>query len=96
MSTKMTGAQVRAARALLGWTADYLAWQSDVSRMTIQRIEKRHWLSPPTSPASAAVAKALEQAGIDFLVDDKKSIAVVLNLKRFRLRRKCKPSSTAS
>ena len=60
------GAQIRAARALLDWSASKLATNSGVVRMTIQRFEKHEGV-PPCWPAKlAAVQSALERAGVTF------------------------------
>ena len=36
----MDGRQIQAARALLGWSVDYLAHRADVHRTTLRRIER--------------------------------------------------------
>lgn len=63
----MTGRQMRAARALLGWSAQQLADASKVGVATIRRVE------PVNGPVSmipstvAAVQRALEAAGVQFI-----------------------------
>ena len=74
---KITGAQVRAARAFLDWTVPKLAEQADVGLSTIQKIEDidgdprvvstLQWRSDARSEAIAKVKQALEAAGITFL-----------------------------
>jgi transcriptional regulator with XRE-family HTH domain len=60
------GAQIRAARALLDWTASDLAKKSGVARMTVQRFE-RHQGVPPSWPEKlSAVQAALELGGVRF------------------------------
>ncbi len=58
--------QIRAARALLRWTARDLAAQAGVSVGMISRIEGRATL-PTTKGRSLAVQHALEEAGIEFI-----------------------------
>ena len=63
-------AQIRAARALLGWRQEDLSKASGVGTATIQRIEKSH--RPITGYVSTLVRiqAAFEQAGIQFIDDD--------------------------
>jgi transcriptional regulator with XRE-family HTH domain len=63
-------AQIRAARALLGWRQEDLSKASGVGTATIQRIEKSH--RPITGYISTLVRiqAALEKAGIQFIEDD--------------------------
>jgi len=60
-------AQIRAARALLGWRQEELANASGVGTATIQRIEKS--VGPIGGYVSTLmrIQSALEQAGIRFL-----------------------------
>ena len=66
----ISGAQVRAARALLGWTARDLAHQAVVSVSTVNLIEGATGLPSTTRDQIDAVQAALEAAGIEFLNDD--------------------------
>jgi transcriptional regulator with XRE-family HTH domain len=63
-------AQLRAARALLGWTQDALAARSGVSKPTIARLE----LSPGEIGGYAATREkliaALEAAGVIFVAEN--------------------------
>lgn len=63
----MTGEQVRAARALLGWTAEKLASESGISYPTIQRLDATQGQVGGRHATVEAVRKALEGAGIEFL-----------------------------
>jgi predicted transcriptional regulator len=61
----LTPAQLRAARALLGWSRDDLAKQSDTSAETMKNFELRG-----TDPRQGTVLKwqrALEKAGCRFI-----------------------------
>jgi transcriptional regulator with XRE-family HTH domain len=60
----ITANQIKAARALIGWRQADLASASGVSEISIKNIE-RGATDPRTSTLSA-VARALEQAGIEF------------------------------
>jgi transcriptional regulator with XRE-family HTH domain len=62
---QLTGAQIRAARALLQWSANELSRQSAVSLRTIQRAELAE--TSMTAANDLAVRHALEGAGIEFI-----------------------------
>jgi transcriptional regulator with XRE-family HTH domain len=66
----ISGAQVRAARALIGWTAKELAEKANVGVSTVQRIENA--AGPPNAYGSnlASIQSALESAGIEFTNGD--------------------------
>jgi len=62
----ISAAQLRAARALLGWSQADLAARVGLSSMTIKRAEGSG--KPPASPAAlAAIRAALEAAGVLFI-----------------------------
>jgi ribosome-binding protein aMBF1 (putative translation factor) len=67
---KISSAQVRAARAMLRWSALELATKSKVGVATIRRVEVLEGEIPVTSANEAAIRKALEEAGIEFLLED--------------------------
>jgi hypothetical protein len=67
MSEKISGAQMRAARALLRWTALDLAEASKVGVATIRRVEVIDGEISATAANQAALRRALEQAGIEFI-----------------------------
>lgn len=62
----ISGAQIRAARALLGWTAKDLAQNAKVGVSTVQRIENAQGTPNVHAPNLAAIQSALEAAGIEF------------------------------
>jgi transcriptional regulator with XRE-family HTH domain len=66
----VTAGQIRAARALLGWSGAHLAQAARVSLQTIRRMESE--LGPGRSSAAnvEAVQRALETAGVVFLEAD--------------------------
>jgi transcriptional regulator with XRE-family HTH domain len=74
---KVTGAQIRAARAFLKWSISSLAEQAAVGISTIQKIENLDgdagiesdlaWRSEARREALEKLVAALERAGITFL-----------------------------
>jgi hypothetical protein len=67
MSEKISGAQMRAARALLRWTALDLAKASKVGVATIRRVEVVDGDISATKANQAALRRALEAAGVEFI-----------------------------
>jgi transcriptional regulator with XRE-family HTH domain len=65
----LESAQIRAARALLGWRQEDLSKASGVGTATIQRIEKSPVVTGYVSTL-ARIQAAFEQAGIQFIDDD--------------------------
>jgi hypothetical protein len=61
----LTNSQIKAARALLGWTANELSRQSAVSLRTIQRAELQE--TSMTAANELAVRRSLEAAGVEFI-----------------------------
>jgi len=81
----LTAAQIRAARALLGWSQPALAKESGVSLPTIVRMESQ--LGPGRSSAANvdAVRRALEKAGVLFLeADDVNAVGPGVRLRQDR------------
>ncbi|PGH56509.1 transcriptional regulator [Azospirillum palustre] len=66
----LTAPQVRAARALLGWSQTELSTASGISVPTIKRMEGA--IGPGRSAADnvQAIRAALEAAGVIFIDDD--------------------------
>jgi DNA-binding XRE family transcriptional regulator len=69
-SIMVSGAQIRAARGLLGWTTRELARRATVSVSTVQLIENAGGSPNASREALAAVQNTLEAEGIEFLVGD--------------------------
>jgi transcriptional regulator with XRE-family HTH domain len=63
----LTGPQIRAARAALGWSATRLANAAGLAMKTIARFEQCDGIPPSRSSTLAKVQKALEAAGIEFI-----------------------------
>jgi hypothetical protein len=86
MARKISSAQVRAARAMLRWSALDLAAESKVGVATIRRVEVLDGEIPVTSANEAAIRRAFEDAGIEFIQEDGGGEGV-----RFRKPRKMRP-----
>jgi transcriptional regulator with XRE-family HTH domain len=67
MIRKISSAQLRAARALLRWTALDLANASKVGVATIRRVEIIDGEITATLANEAALRHALEAAGVEFI-----------------------------
>jgi ribosome-binding protein aMBF1 (putative translation factor) len=68
MKLKMlTSAQIRAARALLRWSAQDLAEHSALGVTTIRRAELTEETTSMTVSNDLAVRRALEAAGVEFI-----------------------------
>jgi hypothetical protein len=67
MTKKISSAQMRAARALLRWSAVDLAKASKVGVATIRRVEVVDGEIPVTLANEAALRRALEAAGVEFI-----------------------------
>jgi len=63
----ISSAQLRAARALLRWSALDLARASKVGVATIRRVEVMEGEIPVTAANEAALRRALESAGVEFI-----------------------------
>ncbi len=66
----LTGAQIRAARALVRWSADDLAKQAKLGRITITRAESVDGKTSLTEANSDAVRRVLESAGVEFIPEN--------------------------
>jgi hypothetical protein len=63
----LTSAQIRAARALIRWSAEDLARQTALSVATIRRAELAAHETSMTEANDLAVRRALETAGVEFI-----------------------------
>jgi hypothetical protein len=66
----ISSSQLRAARALLRWSALDLAKASKVGVATIRRVEVIDGDIPVTSANELAIRRALEAAGIEFIAEN--------------------------
>ena len=74
----ITSRQVRAARALLGWTQEALADRALVALTALKRLEANRPL-PVRDETREAVRRALERGGITFVTTGRK-MGVLLDL----------------
>jgi transcriptional regulator with XRE-family HTH domain len=71
-------AQIRAARALLGWSQDKLARRAGIGLATLRRIEQNEGVVKGNFSTILKIQKSLERAGISFLEDNAEDIGVTL------------------
>jgi hypothetical protein len=88
MSKKISSAQMRAARALIRWTAIDLANASKVGVATIRRAEVVDGEIPVTLANEAAIRHALEAAGVEFIDENGNGPGVCLRKTQQHGRRK--------
>jgi transcriptional regulator with XRE-family HTH domain len=68
----MTPDQSRAARGLLDWSQAELAARSNLSESTVRDFEKRRRI--PSINNLAAIRRALEAAGVEFIDGDQPGV----------------------
>ncbi|MBB4391784.1 helix-turn-helix domain-containing protein [Bradyrhizobium sp. ERR14] len=83
---RITGAQIRAARAFLKWTAADLAKAAGIGISTVQEIEKidgepriesnLQWRSVARDEAIEKINRALTEAGITFLAGNAQGVGI--------------------
>jgi len=66
-SPPLASSQIRAARALLRWSAEDLAIASAVGVATIRRAELSEHETALTAANDLAIRRALEAAGVEFI-----------------------------
>ena len=66
-SRSLTSSQIRAARALIRWSAEDLARATQLSVTTIRRAELTEEETSMTTANNLAVRRALEAAGVEFI-----------------------------
>ena len=79
--------QIRAARALIRWTAEDLSRQTAVSLRTIRRAELAERDTSMTAANDLAIRRALEGAGVEFIEENGGGPGV-------RLKKRTRPKST--
>ena len=79
--TMRYSAQIRAARAILGWSQDQLAQRAGIGLATLRRIEQGEGLVKGNFSTILKIQKAFEQAGIHFTEDNAGEIGVRLKKK---------------
>src|SRR6478609_1223355 len=68
--TNILGGQMRAARALLRWSAADLVRESGVSLATIHRAESVDGITAMTLANATAIRRALENAGVELIEEN--------------------------
>ncbi len=63
----ITTSQIRAARALLRWSATELAGKSGIGVSTIKRLEVMNGVPTINISTMVAIQAALESAGVEFI-----------------------------
>jgi len=63
----LSAAQIRAARALLRWSAADLAREASLGANTIRRAEVAEERTSLTAANELAIRRALEDAGVEFI-----------------------------
>jgi len=72
----ITGAQIRAARALVRWSATDLARATGLGISTIRRAEAEDGVPPITNANLNALRVALEAIGIEFIAENGGGVGV--------------------
>jgi transcriptional regulator with XRE-family HTH domain len=72
----ITGRQLRAARALLGWEQIELAKRSRVAIGTIRRMESFDGEIGSRTSTLSQVQTTVEKAGVEFLNDDRPGVRI--------------------
>lgn len=72
----ITGTQIRAARALLRWTAEDLSKSAGVGVMTVRRAEAEDGQPSITAANLKLIRITLEEAGIEFIASNGGGVGV--------------------
>jgi transcriptional regulator with XRE-family HTH domain len=73
--------QIKAARALLGWSATELAERCGIGSATVKRYELQDGYPKATVQNLAAIQAVFEDSGVEFLGDPLVNPGVMLHLK---------------
>jgi transcriptional regulator with XRE-family HTH domain len=80
----MQAAQIRAARALLGWRQEDLAKVAKVGLATVARIEQGEGMVQGNFSTITKIQQALEREGISFIAEPGGGVGVRLQMKNQR------------
>jgi len=78
----LSSSQIRAARALLGWSGTDLAEKSAVGITTLRRYELQKGIPSANTSVLLTLKETLENAGIEFTGDPLVNPGVTLLIKR--------------
>jgi predicted transcriptional regulator len=67
---KVSIRQIKAARALLGWSQDDLAKKSGISEATVKRLEAVDGDLGGRAETGEALVAALQEAGVEFIPEN--------------------------
>jgi len=76
----LSSSQIRAARALLGWSGSVLSEKSGVSLKTLRRYEAQEGVPAANTSVLMTIKACFEEAGIEFTGDPLKKPGVILHL----------------
>lgn len=74
--------QLKAARALLGWSQEELAKKARISDGTVRRMESFEGAARARSETLRLIVAILERAGIEFLNEEKPGVRLVKKKRR--------------
>ena len=77
----ISSSQIRAARALIGWSGTELSHKSGVGITTLRRYELQEGIPAANTRVLAVIKECLESEGIEFTGDPLKNPGVILHLK---------------
>ena len=80
----LTGVQIRAARAVLQWSAAETAEKSGIERKTVERLQQVDGVPPSRAQTLIALQRAFEAAGVEFVGTAEEGPGVRLWRKRSR------------
>jgi predicted transcriptional regulator len=83
---KVSIRQIKAARALLGWSQDDLAKHSGVSAPTVKRLEAAEGDIGGRAETGESLVAALQEAGVEFIAENGGGAGVRLTKKTRRPR----------
>ena len=72
----ITSDQIRAARALLRWSAQELADKAEIGISTVQRMEKAEGVPAASGKNLEAVQRSFERAGVEFTNGDSPGVRI--------------------
>lgn len=75
---RLTGAQIRAARALIRWSAEDLAKRSKLGTATIKRAEAQDGPVKSTTANVQSIINTLNFAGVHFVFEENGGVGVIL------------------
>ena len=83
---KVSIRQIKAARALLGWSQDDLASRSGLSIPTIKRLEAAEGDIGGREETREAIVGALQEGGIEFIAENGGGIGIRLTKRQRRVK----------